>query len=162
MLLEVDFEDPGEGGFGEKVRAVVHAVKFVVLFFNILLVDFLAFFDLNAKFKAELIQFFELVLFAHHLMEGVLLDFDVRHGKVNIFKNYIFSPTYFLYICINTNFHTVEINMSMEKSLLIPKIKKKTILTKVLVQPQSIAKPLPATSLPELTYDSIIISLTPT
>ena len=49
----------------------------------------------------------------------------------------------------------------MSKQYLVPKIKKKEIVTKVMMQPYNIAKNICQTQLPELTQDSLVLSLTP-
>ena len=50
----------------------------------------------------------------------------------------------------------------MSKQFLVPKIKKKQILTKVLMQPYKIGKKdILDNKLPELTQDSLVLSLNP-
>ena len=49
----------------------------------------------------------------------------------------------------------------MSKQFLVPKIKKKEILTKVMMEPYNIGKNLFQNQFPELTQDSLILSMTP-
>lgn len=96
-LFEVDFEGPDEGGFGEEVGPVVHAVEFVVEFFLVgRLLNSL--FDFDSEFEAEIIELLEGVLFAHELVEAVLFYFKVWHCywegllKVDLFNLNSFNP----------------------------------------------------------------------
>ena len=79
-MFEVYFEGSDEGGLGEEVGPVIHAVELedflddiaVLVLFDVLL-------DLNPELEPKLIEPLEFVFLAHELEEPFPLDFNVGH-----------------------------------------------------------------------------------
>lgn len=85
-MLEVYFEGSDEGGLGEEVGPVVHAVELKdLLDYITVLVLFDVLLDLNPELEPKLIEPLEFVFLAHEFEEPFPLDFDVWH--VLIYKS---------------------------------------------------------------------------